>query len=282
MHFVYSDENLVKIAAFPLAFCGFSPYNETELYKEAICMGELIAILSGKGGTGKTSLCAGIATALAEQGEQVLCIDCDAGLQNLDLALGLSQAGALSFLDVCRGTYTLADATGHCAYPSLSFLTAPVNCRAEDIDAAAFSNMLQTAKKQFSYVLLDTPTGLGAGFQLCAAAADRVIVVCNGDTAAIRDAAHTAQVLEAMGKTDVRLVVNRTDKKLFDTLGLTVDDIMDKTALPLLGIVPEDPNVTLATAADEPLLKYTKKGAAAACRRIAKRIQGQSVPVSFR
>ena len=245
-------------------------------------MGELIAVLSGKGGTGKTSLCAGIATALAEQGAQVLCIDCDAGLQNLDLALGLSQAGALSFLDVCRGTYGLSDATRHCAYPTLSFLTAPVNCRAEEIDTAAFTNMLQTAKGTFDYVLLDTPTGLGAGFQLCAAAADRVILICNGDPAAIRDAARTAQVLEAMGKTDVRLVVNRTDKKMFKTMCKTVDDVMDEAALPLLGIVPNDPNVTLATVFDEPLLKYSKKGAAAACRRIAKRIQGLPVPVSVR
>ena len=76
-------------------------------------MGELIAVLSGKGGTGKTSLCAGIATALASLGEQVLCIDCDIGLQNLDLALGLSQTAALSFLDVCSGNYPLSQATRH-------------------------------------------------------------------------------------------------------------------------------------------------------------------------
>ena len=45
-------------------------------------MGEVIAVLSGKGGTGKTSVCAGIAVALAELGEHVLCIDCDMGLRN--------------------------------------------------------------------------------------------------------------------------------------------------------------------------------------------------------
>ena len=60
------------------------------------CVGELIAVLSGKGGTGKTSVCAGIATALAESGEKVLCIDCDLGLRNLDISLGLSQIGRAS------------------------------------------------------------------------------------------------------------------------------------------------------------------------------------------
>jgi septum site-determining protein MinD len=245
-------------------------------------VGELIAVLSGKGGTGKTSLCAGIATALAERGEQVLCIDCDIGLQNLDLALGLSNAGALSFMDIIRGAYPLSSATRHPRYSNLAFLTAPVNCRAEDIDPAAFSQLLRSARTQFRYVFRDAPAGLDAGFRLCATAADRVILVTNGDAAAVRDAARTAQILDGMGKHDVRLVVNRTDKKMFKTMCKTVDDVMDEAALPLLGIVPNDSNVTLATVFDEPLLKYTKKGAAAACRRIARRIQGLPVPVSIR
>ena len=63
-------------------------------------MGELYAVVSGKGGTGKTSVCAGIATALAEGGKRVLCIDCDVGLRNLDISLGMSDSGNLSFLDV--------------------------------------------------------------------------------------------------------------------------------------------------------------------------------------
>ena len=65
--------------------------------KEGLRVGELIAIVSGKGGTGKTSMCAAIAQALAESDEKVLCIDCDVGMRNLDIALGLTQMGALSF-----------------------------------------------------------------------------------------------------------------------------------------------------------------------------------------
>ena len=73
-------------------------------------MGELFAVLSGKGGTGKTSVCAGIATALAEQGKRVLCIDCDVGLRNLDISLGMTESGALSFLDVAEGAYQIGRA----------------------------------------------------------------------------------------------------------------------------------------------------------------------------
>jgi septum site-determining protein MinD len=249
---------------------------------EAMCMGELIAILSGKGGTGKTSVCAGIATALAQAGNSVLCVDCDVGLRNLDISLGLAATASVSFLDVCRGDYTLEQIPGHPLYPTLAFLTAPVNCLADDIDLAAFGAMLRSARDRFRYVLLDAPAGLDAGFRLCAAFADRCVLVTGCEPAAVRDATRTGQQLEAMGKQDVRLVVNRVNKKLFSTMDITVDDVMDRAGLPLLGVVPEDVNVVLAATFEEPLLHYTKKGAAAACRRIAKRISGLPEPIKVR
>ena len=244
-------------------------------------MGELIAVLSGKGGTGKTSLCAGIAEALALQGEKVLCIDCDVGLRNLDIALGISQIGGLSFLDVCSGDYTLDMAATHPVYPNISFLTAPVSCPVEDVDPVAFSQMLEAARSRFSYVFLDAPAGIEAGFRLAARFADRIILVTGADPASIRDAAHAADVLETMGKHNIRMVINRVQEKMLVTMGVTVDDIMDQAGLPLLGIVPEDSNVVLSAAFRQPLLGYAKKGAAAACRRIAKRLQGMTVPVKL-
>lgn len=244
-------------------------------------MGELIAILSGKGGTGKTSLCAGIAEALAQQGEKVLCIDCDVGLRNLDIALGISQIGGLSFLDVCSGGYGLDMATVHPEYPNISFLTAPVTCPVEDIDPAAFSKMLTAARSKFSYILLDAPAGIETGFKLAARFADRVILVTGADPASIRDASRAADVLETMGKDNIRMIINRVQPKLFEAMNVTVDDIMDQSGLPLLGIVPEDQKVILSAAFRQPLLGYGKKGAAAACKRIAKRIRGLYVPVKL-
>ena len=245
-------------------------------------MGEMIAILSGKGGTGKTSVCAGVATALAQLGENVLCIDCDIGLRNLDISLGLEDCGTLSFREVCEGSYDLSQATAHPAYPKLRFLTAPMNCAPEEIDREAFSHMLRKARNQFDYIFLDAPAGIDAGFRLCAAFADRVILVTGADPASIRDASRTGEVLELMGKKSVRLVVNRINPKMFTTMDITVDDIMDQAGLPLLGIVPEDVDVMLAAAFRKSLLSCSKKGAAAACKRIAKRIQGLPIPVSIR
>ncbi len=242
-------------------------------------MGQCIAVVSGKGGTGKTSVCAALATSLAHLGETVLCIDCDVGLRNLDIALGLSEEGALSFADVAGGAYSLSMAAHHPLFPGLQFLTAPMGCTAADVDAEAFSRFLDRARQQFSYIFLDAPAGIEAGFSLAARYADRILLIANSDPASIRDAFQAGNALEQMGKTDVRLIVNRLHKRTLEAMGLTVDDIMDRAGLPLLGIVPEDVNVVLAAANNTPLIRASRGGAAAACRRIAKRITGQTVPV---
>ena len=141
--------------------------------------------------------------------------------------------------------------------------------------------MLSQARLDFDYIFLDAPAGIDAGFSLAARFADRVMLVTGADPAAVRDAARAAEVLELMGKKNVRLVINRISKKMAQAMVLTVDDIMDRAGLPLLGLVPEDDNVVLAAAFKQPLLGYTRKGAAAACRRIARRLQGRSVPVTL-
>ena len=242
-------------------------------------MGELIAVLSGKGGTGKTSVCAGIASALAQMGEKVLCIDCDVGLRNLDISLGIDELGTLSFLDVSEGGYSLDQSAQHPVFPNLYFLTAPVNCPADKVDPQAFCDMLQKAREMFHYVFLDAPAGIEAGFTLAARYADRVILVTGADPASVRDATRAGEVLELMGKTNIRLVVNRISSKLVQALEITVDDVMDRAGLPLLGVVPEDKNVVLSAAFHKPLLKRSRTAAAKACRRIAKRIQGLRVPL---
>ena len=246
-------------------------------------MGELFAVLSGKGGTGKTSVCAGIATALAENGKKILCVDCDVGLRNLDISLGMSECGALSFLDVSEGGYVLEQATPHPSYPNLKFLTAPMNRSVERIDADAFARMLRLARQEFDFIFLDAPAGVDAGFRLVSQVADRFLLVTGSGPAAVRDAARVGDLLELMGKTQVRLIVNRVQREMLKTVKLTIDDVMDTAGLPLLGVVLEDANVTLAASFGKPLLKYAKRcDAARAFRKIAKRIQGYHEPITLK
>lgn len=246
-------------------------------------LGEILAVLSGKGGTGKSSVCAGVATALAAEGRKVLCVDCDVGLRSLDISLGLSDSGALSFLDVSEGAYPLSGAAWHPAYPTLSFLTAPMNRPVEKIDPAAFAAMIRSARKSFDYILLDAPAGVDAGFRLACGPADRFVLVTGSGPAAVRDAARVGELLESRGREAVRLVVNRVDRAMLKTLRLTIDDVMDQAGLPLLGIVPDDPEVPLAAAFGKPLLKSAPHSpAAGAFRRIARRVQGYPQSIKWK
>ena len=246
-------------------------------------MGEILAVVSGKGGTGKTSVCAGIATALAEQKKRVLCIDCDVGLRNLDISLGMTESGALSFLDVAEGDGSADWADQHPVYDTLFFLTAPMNRSADEIALDAFGEMLSRAKRKYDYIFLDAPAGVDAGFQLAAKFADRFLVVTGAGPAAVRDAARVSDLLELMGKRNIRLIVNRVDRDMLSTVRMTVDDVMDSAGLPLMGIVLEDPNVTLAAAFGKPLLLYSRKSPAAkACVKIANRIQGFHEPITLK
>lgn len=242
-------------------------------------MGEIIAVVSGKGGTGKTTLCAGIAACLAADGNSVLCVDADIGLRNLDIALGMSDLAPIAFTDVLKGRYTLSEATRHAEIPNLYLLTAPIADAADEIDKRAFARLMEQVRAQFDYCLIDAPAGLGIGFELAAANADRFLAVSTPDPASKRDAAYTTDVLEAMHKQDIRLIVNRITPKLFRQMRLTVDDVMDDVGLPLIGIVPEDSNVVLSAARHEALILYSDHGAAVACLHVARRLQGQKVPL---
>ena len=244
-----------------------------------IALGEVLAVVSGKGGTGKTSLCACIACCLAAEGKTVLCMDADVGLRNLDISLGLAQEPALPFTAVMRGEYPLAKATVHPIYPGLHFLTAPVMEAPESIDEEAFRDLLQSVRQTYDFCLIDAPAGIGAGFRLAVRHADQAIVVTGGDPAALRDGARTAEALERISGASARIVVNRIKKKFFQRTRSTVDDCMDIIGLPLLGIVPEDETVVLAAAKGTPLHRISRKGAALACRHIARRLCGIKQPL---
>ena len=228
-------------------------------------MGQVIAVISGKGGTGKTTLSAGLAACLAAEGCRVLAVDLDVGLRNLDISLGLAQSAPLSFDELLSGAYRLEQVAPHPEIPNLYLLTAPVNDTPEEV------------RQLFDFCILDAPAGVGAGFYLAAHRADRVIVVANADPASLRDGACVAGRLPE--EVPAKLVVNRVSPRAYRRMKMTVDDIMDGVGLPLLGLVPEDFHVTLAAARGRPLVLETKRGAAAACLHIARRLLGRKMPL---
>ena len=240
-------------------------------------MGTVIAVTSGKGGTGKTSITGGLASALSLMGRSVLCIDMDIGLRNLDISLGLNDRALMDFSDVALGRCPLARAAvTHPDLKNLSLLTSPMSLPA-NLTVEKVRALLGTARTMYDYILIDSPAGLGTGFRLAVCGADRVLVVATNDASSLRDAQRTVGELE--GIRQVHLVMNRIQPKLLRKLRTTIDDAMNAAGLPLMGVVPEDPQVILCANQGQPLLSQGRRGAATACRNMAMRLEGRQVPI---
>ena len=240
-------------------------------------MGTVITITSGKGGTGKTSITGGVAASLALMGRTVLCVDMDIGLRNLDIALGLNDRALMDFSDVALGRCPLSRATvEHPTLKGLWLLTSPMSLPAS-LTPDKVRALLDTARTMYDYILIDSPAGLGTGFRLAVCGADRALVVATNDTSSLRDAQRVVAELEHLRQ--VHLVMNRIQTKLLRKLRTTIDDAMDAAGLPLMGVVPEDPQVILCANLGLPLTTRGPRGAALACRNIALRLEGNRVPI---
>ena len=240
-------------------------------------MGTIITVTSGKGGTGKTSITGGVAASLAQMGRSVLCIDMDIGLRNLDISLGLNDRALMDFSDVALGRCPLARAAvSHPDLKGLSLLTAPLSLPAS-LTADKVRSLLRTADGMYDYVLIDSPAGLGTGFRLATCGADRVLVVATNDASSLRDAQRTVAELDRIRQ--VHLVMNRIQPRLLRKLRTTIDDAMNAAGLPLIGVVPEDPQVILCANQGLPLTSRGRRGAALACWNIAQRLEGRQVPI---
>lgn len=242
-------------------------------------MATVIAVTSGKGGTGKTSLVGAVSSCLAALGHRTLCIDMDIGLRNLDLSLGLTDRALMDFTDVLQGRCSLERAAvEHPNIPGLHLLTAPLTLP-PDITTDAMRELLRKARSQYDYILMDAPAGLGEGFQLATCGCDRAIVVSTTDASALRDGERTVGELMDKRIERVHLVANRIQPKLLWKLHTTIDDAMDAVGLPLLGVVPEDSRVMLSANRGVPLILHANRGAAIAYRNIALRLDGRRVPI---
>ena len=137
--------------------------------------------------------------------------------------------------------------------------------------------LLDTARTMYDYILIDSPAGLGAGFRLAVCGADRAIVIATNDASSLRDAQRTVTELDHLRQ--VHLIMNRIQTRLLRRLRTTIDDAMNTAGLPLVGVVPEDPQVILCANLGKPLTTRGKRGAALACWNIAQRLDGNKVPI---
>ncbi len=203
-------------------------------------------IASGKGGVGKSTLTACLATAMAREGRDVCIIDADIGLRDQDALLGLQNRIVFDLLDVANGVCTLDQAlVASEDEPRLSLLPASQFARAKELTPKAFRRVLLDVKNRFDAVLIDCPAGIERSLRgLLNDAIDEVALICTPDDVCMRNAERTAGVLEKKGMPRPRLIVNRLMPDLIRAGDMYAADVVAATLdLELLGEVPEDPSL---------------------------------------
>ncbi len=240
----------------------------------------VITVASGKGGVGKTTTVANIAVALALRGQKVTCIDGDIGLRNLDVVLGLENRIVYDLVDVIEGRCRLRQAMIRDKRLSELYLIPAAQTR--DKSAVSPSDMVRLCEElspEVDWIIIDSPAGIERGFKNAIAPANSVLVLTNPEISAVRDADRVIGLLEAEGKGPALLVINRLNPAMVRRGDmLSVEDVIDLLAIDLIGIIPEDENVIVASNKGQPLALDGKNKAGQAFQNIARRLMGEKIP----
>ena len=240
----------------------------------------VIVVTSGKGGVGKTTTTANIATALAQMGNKVVAIDGDVGLRNLDVIMGLENRIVYTLIDALDGACRISQTLIRDKRVENLFMIPTAQSRTKDaVTAEQMIEVCAELRQEFDYVLVDSPAGIEAGFRNSAAGADEALVVTTPEVSAVRDADRIIGLLESMEKSPIRLIVNRIRTSMVKKGEmLSVSDVREILAVELIGIVPDDESVVTSSNKGEPLVLSQDPQAARAFRNIASRITGKDVP----
>lgn len=243
-------------------------------------MSEVIVITSGKGGVGKTTTTANVGTGLAKEGKKVVLIDTDIGLRNLDVVMGLENRIVYNLVDVIEGNCRIKQALiKDKRYPNLYLLPSAQTRDKSAVSPEQMAKLTDEMKDEFDYILLDCPAGIEQGFQNAIAGANRAIVVTTPEVSAVRDADRIIGLLNANEVKKVELVVNRLRADMVKRGDMmSIEDVIDILAIDLIGAVPDDESIVIATNQGEPLAGDSSM-AGTAYMNICKRVLGEEVPL---
>lgn len=242
---------------------------------------KVVTITSGKGGVGKTTTTANLGVSLARLDKKVAVIDADVGLRNLDIVMGLESRIVYDLVDVVEGRCKLRQAMiKHKQFGDLYLIPA---AQTRDKSAVSPADMIQLTdqlRKEFDFILIDSPAGIERGFRNAVAPADEIVIVTNPEVSAVRDADRIIGLIEADNRGPGQLILNRVKADMIRKGEmLSPDDVTDILAIRLLGIIPEDEQVITASNAGMPIVLNDNSRAGTAFRNIARRLTGENVPI---
>ena len=241
----------------------------------------IITVTSGKGGVGKTTTTANLGTALAMQGKKVAVVESDIGLRTLDAMLGLENRIVYDLVDVVEGQCRLRQALiKDRRVPDLFLLPAAQTRDKNAVNSVQMEQLCQQLRQEFDFVLIDSPAGIEQGFRNAIVGADEIVIVANPEMSSVRDADRIIGLVEAAGKMEPRLILNRLRSDMVKRGDMMdVADVLEVLGIELLGVVPEDEMIIVSTNKGEPAVYDKHSRAGRAYMSAAQRIMGEEVPL---
>lgn len=220
-------------------------------------MSNIFAVASSKGGVGKSTICNHLARTMAKAGQSTILIETDSGLRGLDILLDMPNV-IYDIFDVIKGNCSLSDAvqTNDSQNGNLALLPAPFSFKSK-LDSKDIEQICKQLENKYKNIIID----LNCGFELTLEIAkliDMLLVVTTPDPVCVRDVAIFVNYLkkEASEKTKIRLIINKMQKKLVrKNILKNLDEIIDETAVQLIGVIPQSNKLEIANFCGQNLKK---------------------------
>ena len=219
-------------------------------------MGRLISIVSGKGGTGKTTTTANLAIALGKHDYNVCAVDADLTMANLSLVMGLGNVD-VTIHDVLAGEAKIEDAIYPSNYENVEVVPAAVDWKnVIKADPRNLPSAIKPLKNKFDFVLIDCPAGLQMDAMSAMLSSEEAIIVTNPEISCMTDSMKVGVVLKKAGLVILGFILNRYGRSENDIPPDVAEEVME---VPLLAVIPEDPAVREATLEGIPVVAYKPK-----------------------
>jgi septum site-determining protein MinD len=251
----------------------------------------IIVVTSGKGGVGKTTTSAAISAGLALKGYKTVVIDFDIGLRNLDIIMGCERRVVYDFVNVINKEANLTQALiKDKRIPNLFILPASQTRDKDALTLNGVEYVLNELAKEFDYIICDSPAGIETGALMAMHFADHAIIVTNPEVSSVRDsdrilgilASKTKRAIEGQTPIKEHLLITRYDAERVDRGEmLSMQDVLDILAIPLIGIVPESKAVLKASNTGTPVILDENSDAGVAYQDAIGRFLGESIPFKF-
>lgn len=254
-------------------------------------MAKIIVVTSGKGGVGKTTTSAAISTGLAMRGHKTVVIDFDVGLRNLDLIMGCERRVVYDFVNVIKGEATLHQALIKDKRTEGLYVLPASQTRDKDaLVKEEVEVILNTLSKDFDYIVCDSPAGIEQGALMALYFADIAIIVTNPEVSSVRDSDRILGILQSKSRraeqnldpiVEHLLLTRYNPTRVANGEMLSVSDVEDILAIPLLGVIPESEAVLKASNQGTPVILDEETQAGQAYGDAVDRLLGKNVPHRF-